>query len=176
MRSIPRTFTRMRNGKPVKVEIQGKLLALTKRKNDGRIQVQLQRMVNGKQVNSRRLLHHVMLESFVGPRPPGCVGRHLNDVFDDNRLENLAWGTPSQNRLDSVRNGTHHNARKTHCKHGHEFTPENTIITKDGRRNCRTCQGLSARRYARSDQNRERQRNYMREYRARKGCERARAT
>ena len=27
-----------------------------------------------------------------------------------------------------------------HCIHGHEFTPENTLITKKGRRSCRTCQ------------------------------------
>ena len=33
-----------------------------------------------------------------------------------------------------------HAARKTQCKHGHEFTPENTLMRKDkhGRR-CRTC-------------------------------------
>lgn len=31
-----------------------------------------------------------------------------------------------------------HNALKTHCRHRHEFTPENTIITRDGRQ-CRTC-------------------------------------
>lgn len=28
---------------------------------------------------------------------------------------------------------------KTHCKYGHEFTPENTIINKDGTRGCRHC-------------------------------------
>ncbi len=33
---------------------------------------------------------------------------------------------------------TAQNARKTHCKHGHEFTPENTY-TSDGKRHCRTC-------------------------------------
>ena len=27
----------------------------------------------------------------------------------------------------------------THCKRGHEFTPENTIIRADGKRFCRTC-------------------------------------
>lgn len=31
------------------------------------------------------------------------------------------------------------NKRKTHCKHGHEFTKENTQITKKGR-NCKVCQ------------------------------------
>ncbi len=31
-------------------------------------------------------------------------------------------------------------ARATHCKHGHEFTPENTSIDCNGSRHCRACQ------------------------------------
>lgn len=31
------------------------------------------------------------------------------------------------------------NARKTHCKRGHEFTTSNTHIRPDGSRSCRTC-------------------------------------
>ncbi len=34
------------------------------------------------------------------------------------------------------------NAAKTHCKRGHEFTPENTYYRRDsanGLRQCRTC-------------------------------------
>jgi Transcription factor WhiB len=33
----------------------------------------------------------------------------------------------------------HPQASKTHCKHGHPFSPENTYYTPDGRRRCRTC-------------------------------------
>jgi hypothetical protein len=29
---------------------------------------------------------------------------------------------------------------KTHCTHGHEYTPENTFATKRGWRECRACQ------------------------------------
>lgn len=44
-----------------------------------------------------------------------------------------------------------HNRDKTHCKHGHEFTPENTRTDGKGRRNCRSCERLrSARRNARN--------------------------
>lgn len=50
-------------------------------------------------------VHHLVLEAFVGPRPPGKVGRHRNDVSTDNRLDNLTWGTASQNAIDRVRNG-----------------------------------------------------------------------
>lgn len=34
------------------------------------------------------------------------------------------------------------NAAKTHCVHGHELTPENTIVTPTGRRRCATCRRL----------------------------------
>lgn len=44
-----------------------------------------------------RTVHSLVLEVFVGPRPHGMVGRHLNDIPTDNRLENLAWGTQKQN-------------------------------------------------------------------------------
>lgn len=33
-------------------------------------------------------------------------------------------------------------ATKTHCVHGHEYTPENTVITSAGRRNCRQCKNI----------------------------------
>lgn len=35
--------------------------------------------------------------------------------------------------------------QKTHCKYGHEFTPENTRVVKEGRgRNCITCERTRA--------------------------------
>jgi HNH endonuclease len=37
--------------------------------------------------------------------------------------------------------------RKTHCKHGHEFTPENTWVDKHGTRHCRTCRRDAMRRF-----------------------------
>ena len=47
----------------------------------------------------------LLLETFVGPRQPKMVARHLNDVPLDNRLENLAWGTQWENKQDAIRNG-----------------------------------------------------------------------
>lgn len=85
-------------------------------------------------------VHRLVLEAFVGDAPPGTEACHWNDDPEDNRLENLRWGTKTENRLDSVRNGGHNNARKTHCKRGHEFTPENTMFKLSGKsRICRTC-------------------------------------
>ena len=37
--------------------------------------------------------------------------------------------------------------RKTHCKHGHEFTPENTYTSAEGTRSCRACRREQARKY-----------------------------
>lgn len=37
----------------------------------------------------------------------------------------------------------HHNALKTHCPRGHEYSPENTVIRPNGSRACRTCQRLA---------------------------------
>ncbi len=53
----------------------------------------------------RRMLHTLVLEAFVGPRPSGMLGCHKDDNKDNNRLGNLYWGTPKQNAADAVRNG-----------------------------------------------------------------------
>lgn len=55
----------------------------------------------------RGLVHRVVLLSFVGPPLPDQTHvRHLNGDSADNRLENLAWGTPQQNADDRKRHGT----------------------------------------------------------------------
>jgi hypothetical protein len=67
---------------------------------------------------------------------PVCV--NPDHLFDGSQLENL---------LDCVRKGRHKGKSQTHCKHGHEFTPENTYLWKN-HRHCRTCmrqRGRSAR-------------------------------
>ncbi len=52
-----------------------------------------------------RLVHRLMLESFVGPCPAGCESLHDDDERLNNTFPNLRWGTRSQNVLDSYRNG-----------------------------------------------------------------------
>lgn len=51
-------------------------------------------------------LHCLILEAFVGPCPPGMECRHLNGNPADNRLENLAWGTHTENQQDRFAHGT----------------------------------------------------------------------
>lgn len=50
-----------------------------------------------------RLVHQLVLEAFVGPRPSGMQCRHLNGCKTDNRAANLRWGTAKENAADNVR-------------------------------------------------------------------------
>lgn len=85
-------------------------------------------------------VHILVAEAFHGPRPEGQEVRHLNGIKLDCRASNLQWGTQSENVLDRVRHGTHHNAIKTRCKRGHPFDQDNTyVLPGSGSRVCRAC-------------------------------------
>jgi hypothetical protein len=86
--------------------------------------------------------HKYVLTTFRGTAPEGTECRHLNGIRTDNRLENLTWGTHSENSVDQVNHGTHRNVKKTHCHRGHEFTPENTYSRGPGKRTCLACKRL----------------------------------
>jgi predicted XRE-type DNA-binding protein len=46
-------------------------------------------------------LHRLVLETFVGPCPPGMEARHFPDrSHSNNRLDNLSWATKKQNAAD----------------------------------------------------------------------------
>jgi hypothetical protein len=44
-------------------------------------------------------VHLLVLETFLGPRPDGMQAMHLDDVPWHNNIENLVWGTQSENQL-----------------------------------------------------------------------------
>ena len=50
-------------------------------------------------------VHTLVLLAFVGPAPKGYECRHLNGNPSDNRLENLCWGTRSENIKDKTLHG-----------------------------------------------------------------------
>jgi len=59
--------------------------------------------------------------------------------------DHLFAGSPKDNSQDMARKGRHwHQVAPpiTHCKRGHEYTPQNTIIHRTGARRCRTCKNL----------------------------------
>ena len=99
--------------------------------------------------------HRLVALAFIGPAPfPKAMVRHLNGDNQDNRVANLAWGSMSDNAKDAVRHGTHNNARRTHCVHGHPFSGDNLVVSdaRPGRRFCRTC--LTARQSRQTEQRR----------------------
>lgn len=58
--------------------------------------------------NRRHRIHRMVATTFLGPLPPGQVTRHLDDDKLNYRLDNLQYGTKSQNMNDAVANGKHH--------------------------------------------------------------------
>lgn len=54
-----------------------------------------------------KLLHAVVAEAFLGPRPAGLDVCHRDDNRLNPRLENLEYGTRAKNIQDTVRRRTH---------------------------------------------------------------------
>jgi hypothetical protein len=56
--------------------------------------------------HNTHFVHKLVLLAFVGPAPDKHECCHSNGDPADNRLENLRWGTRSENIKDAVRHGT----------------------------------------------------------------------
>jgi hypothetical protein len=82
--------------------------------------------------------HRAAYELQVGPIPAGHQIDHLCRVRNCVNPAHLEAVTARENTLRS-RNRAAMNARKTHCKRGHEFNDDNTYITPTGARQCRAC-------------------------------------
>ena len=85
-------------------------------------------------------VHRLVAEAFIpNPQNKPCVLHGRNGV-SDNSVQNLRWGTQSENNLDTVRDGNHRSSTKTHCPQGHEYSEDNTYVhPRTGARRCRTC-------------------------------------
>lgn len=81
--------------------------------------------------------HRVAYEALVGPIPSGL---DLDHLCRNRGCVNPAHLEPVTRKVNILRGESimAKNARKTHCRRGHEFTPENTRIRANGR-NCRAC-------------------------------------
>jgi hypothetical protein len=57
--------------------------------------------------HKRFFVHRLVLEAFVGPCPPGMQCRHFPDSNPvNNWVNNLQWGTQSENEVDKKTHGT----------------------------------------------------------------------
>ena len=102
--------------------------------------------------------HRVAWRLCIGEVPDGADLDHLCRVTLCVNPEHLEPVTHRENVMRGKALAAE-NAVKTHCKRGHEFTPETTRITNTGGRQCMAC--------ARSEDGRARQREATRRWRAR---------
>lgn len=106
-----------------------------------------------------RLAHRLVYEISVGPIPEGMKLDHTCHNKDKTcsggwsclhrrcvNPDHLEVVTQKENVLRGNGIGGK-NARKTHCKRGHEFTKENIILRSWGGRECRTCKKANMRKY-----------------------------
>jgi hypothetical protein len=88
-----------------------------------------------------RLAHRVAFAIEHGYTPAGMVVMHRCDNPPCVNPDHLVLGTQRGNMQDAVAKGRSRNGNgaKTQCVRGHAFTAENTHITPQGWRKCRTC-------------------------------------
>lgn len=94
------------------------------------------------QIRRKFKVHALVAAAFIGPRPTGYDVCHNNGDNQDNRPQNLRYGTRSENIRDLVSHGKHHLASKTHCLRGHELSEENVYVNRSAgyaSRQCRVC-------------------------------------
>ena len=73
---------------------------------------------------------------------------HKCEYKDCVKPDHIYIGTNRDNMIDRGFNDDNANRAKTHCKNGHEYTPENIYWNpKDGGRDCRICKKEAKRRF-----------------------------
>jgi HNH endonuclease len=94
-------------------------------------------------------IHRVIYQLVHGVAlPKGVAVCHSCDVRNCIEISHLWVGSWKDNLVDCRKKNRHVNGAKEVCKHGHEFTPDNTWLhTYKGntRRHCRACQRMRQR-------------------------------
>jgi len=99
------------------------------------------------------MAHRASYEFYKGPIPEGMELDHICSVRCCVNPDHLEVVTHRENINLTVQRGRYRNQnmKKSHCKHGHEFTEENTYISKKNWRYCRTCRKEASRIYRSKD-------------------------
>lgn len=113
--------------------------------------------VKGKNVSA----HRWSWEFFRGPIPQGleidhlcrnraCVNpNHLEPVTKTENMGRIPWTDAARAAHKAGRDKSATMRRTaTHCRRGHERTPENIYVTPTGGWSCRKCRALAQRRYS----------------------------
>jgi hypothetical protein len=78
--------------------------------------------------------HEYTPDNIRWQRAHGKILGRICKTCDNQRNRDEYWEWRKDNPVEP-----HPNLRKTHCKQGHEFTPENTYVYRTGKRACRMC-------------------------------------
>jgi DNA-binding XRE family transcriptional regulator len=92
--------------------------------SDGYSQVDL--YTNGKRKVCK--IHTLVLEAFVGPRPPKMVCLHIDGDRQNDQAVNLCWVTTKEHVAAAVRRGTHHKFDNVGSKHGLAKLSEDDVL------------------------------------------------
>jgi hypothetical protein len=118
--------------------------------------IRIKKMLNNRGYLTTRIhpigaigVHRLVAMVFCDGKENGPVVRHLDGNPKNNVPDNLAWGTPLENRQDTIRHGHDTNLNKTHCPNGHPYDETNTYVWARSNqwRKCRRCNSEAAARY-----------------------------